>query len=81
MKELRRSSPIILQKSVLTCRKSELVFFPVWVLGEGESISLYLVYHFRPLHRHLDTAAESSLLRIAGSRTRTRSLWFPNVCR
>ena len=27
MKELRRSSPIILRKSVLTCRKAELAFF------------------------------------------------------
>ena len=52
MKELRRYSLIIHQKSVLTCRKAELVFF---------------------------IAAESSSLRIAGSRTRTGSLWFPSA--
>ena len=31
MKELRLSSPIILRKSILTCRKAELAFFSMWV--------------------------------------------------
>ena len=47
---------------------------------EGWSISLYPFYHFHPLHRHLDIswviAAESSPLRIAGSRNRTWNLWY-----
>ena len=43
-KALTRSSPIILPKSVLTCRKAELAFF-IWVLGEGRGfISLYIVF-------------------------------------
>ena len=68
MKELRLSSPIILQKSVLTCRKAELAFFvcfSIWVFfhkysrftgqqGKGEAIYLYPFYHFNPFHRHLD---------------------------
>ena len=92
MKVLRRSSLIILRKSVLTCRKAELAFFFLLrfffftnimihrAAGEGESISLTPLYHFHPLYRHLDIsqviAAESSPLRIAGSRTQTRNLWF-----
>ena len=95
MKELRHSSLTILQNSVLTCRKAELVcFFFVFFLsgfffmnimihrvaGEGGG---YLFNSSLPLpfHRHLDIsqiiAAESSTLRIAGSRTQIRSLWFP----
>ena len=67
MKELRRSSPIILQKSVLTCRKVELAFlvFFIWVFfykysrfkgqqGKGEAFSLYPFCHFHPFHSHLD---------------------------
>ena len=33
MKELRRSLPMILQKSVLTCRKAELPFFLLFFLS------------------------------------------------
>ena len=53
--------------------------------GEGGGYLLTPVYHFHPLHRHLDIsraiAAESSPLHIAGSRTRTRNLWFPSASR
>ena len=49
--------------------------------GNGEAISLTSLYHFHLLYRHLDIsqiiAAESSLLRIVGSRTHTSNLWFP----
>ena len=42
---------------------------------KGKSISLTLHFHFHPLHRHLDISrpitAESSLLHIASSQTRT----------
>ena len=66
-------------------------FFSIWVLfhehsritglkGMGEGILLTPHYHFRPLHRHLDISrtitAESSPLRIASSRTRTRTFGF-----
>ena len=51
-------------------------------LGEGEVISLSSLYHFHPLHRHLDISrsitAESSPLHIASSRTRTGNFWFPS---
>ena len=44
--------------------------------GKGEGISLTPLYHFHPLHRHLDISraitALSSPLHIAGSRTRKR---------
>ena len=44
--------------------------------GKGEGISLTPLYHFHPLHRHLDiswaTTAESSPLHIASSRTMCR---------
>ena len=60
------------------------VFFSIWVFfhehsrftgqqGKGKGIYLTPLYHFHPLHRHLDISraitAESSLLHIAGSRT------------
>ena len=52
---------------------------------KGEGIYLTPLYHFHPLHGHLDIsraiAAESSPLHIAGSRTRTGSLWFPSASR
>ena len=42
-----------------------------------------LIYHFLPLHSHLDIsrviAAERSLLHIAGIQIRTGNLWFPNT--
>ena len=71
-------------------------FFSIWVFfhehsrftgqqGKGEGIYLTPLYHFHPLHRHLDIsraiAAESSPLQIAGSRTRTGNLWFPSASR
>ena len=64
-------------------------FFSIWVFfhehsrftgqqRKGEGIYLTLLYHFHPLHRHLDISrvitAESSPLHIAGSRTRTGNL-------
>ena len=46
--------------------------------GKGEGIYLTPLYHFHPLHRHLDISrvitAESSPLHIAGSRNRTGNL-------
>ena len=76
--------------------KNEVIrfFFSIWVLfhehsritgleGKGEGIPLAPLYHFHPLHGHLDIsrgiAAESSPLRIASSRTRTGNLWFPSA--
>ena len=71
-------------------------FFPIRVFfhehsqstgqqGKGEGIYLTPLYHFHPLHRHLDISraitAESSPLHIAGSRTRTGNLWFPSASR
>ena len=72
IKKLRRSSPIILQKSVLTSFRAEFAFslfffFFIWVFfhryshstwqqGNWETISLYPSYHFHSLHRHLDTS-------------------------
>ena len=54
-------------------------------LGKGESIYLSLLYHFHPLHRHLDInrsiIAESSLLQIAYIRTRTGNFCFPSASR
>ena len=69
---------------------SFVLFFSIWLFFheysrftgqqvKGEAISLYPFYHFHPLHRHLDIswviAAESSPLRIAGSRNQTWNLW------
>ena len=70
MKELRRSSLIILRMSVLTSRKAELAFFAFFfslsgfffheyhdsqgTRGRGEAISLTPRYHFHPLYRRLD---------------------------
>ena len=51
--------------------------------GKGKAISLISLYHFYPLHRHLDISraitAESSPLYIVVSRTPTASLWFPSA--
>ena len=50
-----------------------------------ESNSLILLYHFHPLHRHLDTSqaitTESSPLRIASRQTRTGNLCFLSASR
>ena len=67
MKELRRSSPIILRKSFLKRYKADFDFFNfifIWIFsriftihrtaGEGEAIFLQLFFHFHSLHRHLD---------------------------
>ena len=68
------------------------IFFFVWIFfhkyswftGQQwmrEVISLIPLYHFHPLHRHLDISrtitAESSPLHIASRWTWTRYLWFP----
>ena len=51
----------------------------------GGGINLTPLYHFQPLHRHLDIrramTAESSPLHIASSQTRTGNLWFPSTSR
>ena len=51
--------------------------------GEGEAISLTPLYHFQPLHRHLDVSqeitAESSPLHIDSSLARTGNFWFPSA--
>ena len=59
-----------------------------WFAGQQskeKAILLYTLYHFRWLHRYSDisqvSAAESSPLRIAGSRTPTDNLWFPSTSR
>ena len=53
--------------------------------GKGEGISFTPLYHFHPLHRHLDISraitAESSPLHKASSRTRTGNLWSPSASR
>ena len=71
-------------------------FFSIWVFfhghsrftgqqGKGEATSLTPLYHFDPLHRHLDISRaitpESSPLHIASSWTRTGNLWFPGTSR
>ena len=51
--------------------------------GKGEPISLSPLYHFHPLHRHLDISwgitAETSPLHIASSCTGIGNLWFPTA--
>ena len=74
--------------------EEDFFFFSIWVFfqehsrftgqqGKGEGIYLTPLYHFHPLHRHLDIsraiAAESSPLHIAGSQTGTGNLWFPSA--
>ena len=48
--------------------------------GRGRLFFLILLYHFNPLYRKLKISqvitAESSPLRITGSRNQTRNLWF-----
>ena len=63
------------------------IFFSIWIFyhqhsrftgqqGKGEAISLTPLYHFDPLHRHLDIrlfiTAEISPLHLASSRTQTK---------
>ena len=93
-KALRRSSPTILRKSVLTCCKAEFAFFSIWVFfheylqfsgqqRKGEAISLYPFCHYHLLHKYLDIsrviAAENSPLCKTSSRNRTGNLWFLNA--
>ena len=51
--------------------------------GEGEGISLTLLYHFDFFHKYLHITqaitAESSPLHIASDWTRTGNLWFPSA--
>ena len=53
--------------------------------GRGEAISLTPLYHFHPLHRHVDTSwtitAESSPLHIANTPSQTGDIWFPSTSR
>ena len=53
--------------------------------GRGKSSILVPLYHFHPLHRHLDISraitAGSTPLRVAGSGARTGNLWFPSSSR
>ena len=53
--------------------------------GKEKVISLTPLYHFYPLHRHLDISRAiitgSSPLLIAGGQTRTENLWFPRASR
>ena len=71
-------------------------FFSIWVFfhehslftgqqGKAEGIFLIPLYHFHPLHGHLNISraiiAVSSLLHIASSRTRTGNLWFLSTSR
>ena len=87
---------LILQQLKLKRSGWEFLFFSIWLFfyehsrftgqqGKGEGIYLTRLYHFHPLHRHLDISwaitAESSPLHIAGSRTRTGNLWFPSANR
>ena len=50
---------------------------------KGKGISLTPLYHFHPLHRHLDISrvitAESSPLHIGRSWTQIENLWFPRA--
>ena len=52
---------------------------------KGKGISLTPLYHFHPLHRHLDISrvitAESSPLNIASNLTLTWNLYFPSASR
>ena len=71
-------------------------FFSIWVFfhehsrftgqqGKGEGIYLTTLYHFHPLHRHLDIrqviTAERLPLYIASSQTRIGNLWFLSASR
>ena len=70
--------------------------FSIWVFfhehlrftgpqGKGEAISLSVLNHFHPLHRHLDISraitAESSPLHIGSSRNRTGNLCLTSTSR
>ena len=83
--------------SGVICRaRRNIYIFSIWILfhehsrftgqqEKGEAISLTSLYHFHPLHRHLDISraitAGSSPLHLASSRIRTGKLWFPSASR
>ena len=91
-----RSNPRSLSGFIRSCYRHESHLFSIWVFfhkhsqfteqqGKGEAISLTPLYHFHPLHRHLDISraitTEGSPLHIASRRTRTGNLWFPSASR
>ena len=70
----------------INTNENENIFITIWVFfqehsrftgqqGKGEAFCLTPLYHFHPIHRHLDInqeiAAERSPLHIASSRTRS----------
>ena len=82
VKESWRSSPIMHQKSVLTCCKAEFTFFPSGFsfheyprfMGQqvkGKDI-IYLQISFLPL----SPTSQSSPPRVADSRTRSKNFWY-----
>ena len=92
MKELRRSSPIILHLLLQVVKQNSL-FFSICVffqeysrlrgqqgIGEGGPISLYLYYYFHLLHRHLGIAT-GSLLRRAHLWAQLVVVLEPGTCR
>ena len=96
MKELRRSSLIILQNLFFYIVKQNYLFFLSGSFftnimihrGAGERVgyffnsSLLLPPTLQTLRHYPGIAAESSPLRIAGSRTQTKSIWFPiGICK
>ena len=83
-------------QSAISINLQSNVFFSLWVFfhvhsrftgqqRKGEAIYLTPLYHFHPLHRHLDISgaitADSLPLHIASSRTRTGNLWFLSASR
>ena len=81
----------LLLSTLYRTQSSRGCFFSVWVFfhkhsrftgqqGKGESIYLTPLYHFHPLHRHLDISrAIMQRVHIASSRTRTENLRFPSA--
>ena len=85
---------LILKKRIIF--NMRIYFFSNWVFfhkdsrftgqqGKGESIYLTPLYHFQPLHGHLDISwaitTDNSPLHIVSSRTGTGNLWFPSASR
>ena len=96
LKRLATTPGLLFNKFAKTFQLLFFFFFFYWIFfhehsrftgqqEKGEGIYLTPLYHFHPLHRHLDISraitAESSPLHIAGSRTRTGNLWFPSASR
>ena len=92
MKELRRSSPIILHLLLQVVKQNSLFFFYLRILSRiftikttvgdwrGGPISLYLYYYFHLLHRHLGIAT-GSLLRRAHLWAQLVVVLEPGTCR